>query len=707
MESARQKLAAEQLIKLIEVKAINATAMSLTWKRQKNEPLVQGYYIKWRGPPLTPDHSWVNVSDPRTQTVLINGLKPFTNYEFFVIPYHRTIQGMPSNSLDGTTYEAPPSLPPTNVRVRMLNLTTLRVLWRPPTADGINGILKGYQILIIGNTTEYSRNISTNERAASVTLFHLNPGKTYKVRVAAKTLAGIGVYHGTDTVTMNEDTLREHLRLANEGSDEGIWYILRRPWAIALLGIILWLIIVAFAVLVWYRWKNRRGKAGRNGMPFIKINDGSVLFTARDGFWLTGQHYGQHNQAQSLHSDQTNPMTPNQSEYYAAGPIPHLARAPYPGTLARTQSPHHYHYAQLPEGCLQNGMSTFYGMGRPEYQDDPSPYATTTLVMNGHSNTQPRFKRHDSANLHSPLPQPRLPTGPIPSGPPQHLLATVASNGSSGDGIILSDGYPTNKRGYNTQQELCQLGNGMNPRSSSRGALAGFHNSNSLHSSDSPHTDVSFVQSSDGTNGSGKGRTMNRGSPPRHILDFVPPPPPTEPPPHFDHTDVSNGYRPDYRDANHGRKLTSGGENYDSVSDLLLAQNNGYHPSPQPRDHSLYNGHSQHASTSTPKQFAKNRSRNGLRKYEKNGRRSRGTDDDESQRSSLMGGDEDDADDEGGIASHQITYDSDMDGGELSDGEVGTNRKSRRSNADSSFTYRPNVPVMGVSASTLSQSSCK
>jgi hypothetical protein len=120
-------------------------------------------------------------------------------------------------------YFSAPSLPPTNVRVRMLNLTTLRVLWRPPTADGINGILKGYQILIIGNTTEYSRNISTNERAASVTLFHLNPGKTYKVRVAAKTLAGIGVYHGTDTVTMNEDTLREHLRLANEGSDEGIW----------------------------------------------------------------------------------------------------------------------------------------------------------------------------------------------------------------------------------------------------------------------------------------------------------------------------------------------------------------------------------------------------------------------------------------------------------------------------------------------------
>lgn len=105
MEEARQKLSAEQLIKLQEVKAINSTAMLLTWKRQRNEPLVQGYYIKWRGPPLTPDNSWVNVTDSTAQSYIINGLKPFNNYEFFVIPYHQSVQGMPSNSLDGTTHE--------------------------------------------------------------------------------------------------------------------------------------------------------------------------------------------------------------------------------------------------------------------------------------------------------------------------------------------------------------------------------------------------------------------------------------------------------------------------------------------------------------------------------------------------------------------------------------------------------------------------
>lgn len=80
--------------------------MLLRWKRQRVEPLVQGYYIKWRGPPLNAENSWVNVTEPTDEQVVINGLKPFNNYEFFVIPYHQSVQGMPSNSLDGTTFES-------------------------------------------------------------------------------------------------------------------------------------------------------------------------------------------------------------------------------------------------------------------------------------------------------------------------------------------------------------------------------------------------------------------------------------------------------------------------------------------------------------------------------------------------------------------------------------------------------------------------
>lgn len=53
----------------------------------------------------TPHPGWVNISNAEAQSVIINGLKPFNSYEFFVIPYHQSVQGMPSNSLQNTTAE--------------------------------------------------------------------------------------------------------------------------------------------------------------------------------------------------------------------------------------------------------------------------------------------------------------------------------------------------------------------------------------------------------------------------------------------------------------------------------------------------------------------------------------------------------------------------------------------------------------------------
>lgn len=48
---ALKRISSEQLIKLEEVKTINSTAVRLFWKRKKVEDLIDGYYIKWKGPP--------------------------------------------------------------------------------------------------------------------------------------------------------------------------------------------------------------------------------------------------------------------------------------------------------------------------------------------------------------------------------------------------------------------------------------------------------------------------------------------------------------------------------------------------------------------------------------------------------------------------------------------------------------------------------
>uniref|UniRef100_A0A915AF13 Roundabout n=1 Tax=Parascaris univalens TaxID=6257 RepID=A0A915AF13_PARUN len=526
LDLARQRIASEQLLKLDEVKTINATAVQLTWKRRRIEPLVQGYYIKWRAVPGAvtsgSDSSWVNVSKANIDSYVIGGLRPFTNYEFFVIPYHKSVQGMPSNSLDGTTDESAPTSAPSDVRVRMMNLTTLRISWRPPPAGGINGVLKGFQIVILGSGAKYNRNITTNERAASVTLFHLVPSMTYSIKVAAKSNAGVGVFTEVQRVTMDEETLEEHNRIMSGmgSSSERILYVIKRPWFIAVAGVLMWMVFVALIALIWWRWKRSKGKAAaRLGMPFIKINDGSVHLTARDALWMDHTNF---NSAQrtlllnnSLNAAACNgpplyTQTPHQTDFYIDAHPHNEYAGNLMSTMDRSQSPHHYQYAAL-ASAPSSAMSTFCA----GQQDDPSPYATTTLVM---SNRQKWLKEH---MLRGPV----LPSNPVPSGPPPRFQDIASSQT-------------------------------INGRRSASARCS--------------------------SNGRSKAGTLNGGrrSPPKQtLLDFMPPPPPGAPPPE----DVPNAYLNGSVEPISNR-IVDASDHYDAVSDSLLRRDSRYSPRTQPTD---------------------------------------------------------------------------------------------------------------------------
>uniref|UniRef100_A0A0N5AAJ1 Down syndrome cell adhesion molecule-like protein Dscam2 n=1 Tax=Syphacia muris TaxID=451379 RepID=A0A0N5AAJ1_9BILA len=646
--NAWQQLASKQLVELAEVRTVNSTAVEVFWKTHQPDSAIDGYYIQWRRPG-SPDINYMKVSSRETQSAILNGLKPYTDYDFFVIPYHGSSRGRSSNSLEGKTDEAPPSEPPPEVRVRMMNLTTLRISWQKPPQKTLNGVCVGYQVNIIGGGLRYSRNITTNERAASVTLFHLEPNMSYTVKVAARTKAGIGVFRQLDPVLMNEQTLQEHKRLMHSSSGMGgFLQIFEKPWFIPVAAVLIWLILVGIIAFIYWKWRSLRGKSNR--MPFIKINDGSVQMSARDAMWMGRPNFSSTQRSLLLSGTAPNgncgappvyTQTPHNTDYYIDGQITH---GDYPvsflSTINRSQSPNHYHYASLSGNPI---VSNFCGTN--QIMDDPSPYATTTLVLNNRR----KWMQEDGV----PKP-PVLPSNPVPSGPPpRYLLSSDCNtmNGRRSANLITHPLVESRSQGF-------------------------------IRPDSPPHTDVTYVQSSDGTGGSSNARlkigTLGNGrrTPPKQtLMDFLPPPPLEAPPPESSQDIESPPKSASIKNDEKSYMRLCGNDLYDAVSENLL-----------PESEKRYNH-------SAP--LAMNRPNSRLR----TGCRSNGAgrqDEDDSQRSSLMM-------DENGCAPFCSSSEADEENSESEVGHV-RNRNDVSSSIDH-VQHRPLQPCMGISASTLSQNS--
>lgn len=78
----------------------------------------------------------------------LTDLKPHTVYEVFAtVP--SGLGGSISNLRRGKTMDGPPSAPPTDVRVGVINNTAAYVRWSPPPLHLLNGELTGYKVCIV------------------------------------------------------------------------------------------------------------------------------------------------------------------------------------------------------------------------------------------------------------------------------------------------------------------------------------------------------------------------------------------------------------------------------------------------------------------------------------------------------------------------------------------------------------------------------
>ncbi|KAG8185972.1 hypothetical protein JTE90_003530 [Oedothorax gibbosus] len=157
-------------ILLQDVVPLSSTSVKMTWKVQGASGFIEGFYIRFLDlSGGSRKYNMVTVLSGGSSTYTLGDLKKFTKYQFFLVPFYKSIEGPPSNSKTAQTSEDVPSAPPDNLQVRIVGPNSATISWSPPPPQHRNGMIQGYSIRVLDNSSHLHSHISTNASAMSLT----------------------------------------------------------------------------------------------------------------------------------------------------------------------------------------------------------------------------------------------------------------------------------------------------------------------------------------------------------------------------------------------------------------------------------------------------------------------------------------------------------------------------------------------------------
>ncbi|KAK8735056.1 hypothetical protein OTU49_005805 [Cherax quadricarinatus] len=277
------------LVTLLPPTPVSSTAIRLTWKVQEFADYMDGFYIRYRDLTSGTHHfrmeTVVRVGTG-TDAYTLTDLEKYTQYEFFIVPYHKNIHGHPSNSRIATTKEDVPSAPPSGVESLVLNRTSVVLSWLPPARAHTNGRIIRYSIRLFSNKTQPHSNLTVEGNLHSLTLHNLTYGVLFTATVAAHTKAGEGPSSGGHTWLQDP--------LATVGSDEArrvpspLMAVLRETWFIGAVGAAGFVALSVFVAVVCYRRKRNEKRA----MGGYKMEGRTMNGTMCGGLWIERGPWG-------------------------------------------------------------------------------------------------------------------------------------------------------------------------------------------------------------------------------------------------------------------------------------------------------------------------------------------------------------------------------------------------------------------------------
>ncbi|XP_071953982.1 receptor-type tyrosine-protein phosphatase delta-like isoform X3 [Antedon mediterranea] len=166
-----------------------AKSVTLSWTPANQEP-VNSYILQYRL--ASSENMYTEITDIPDTTYTVEGLLPFSSYEFKVIGVNTIGIGEPSLPVKVMTGELAPGSPPINVKVSLISSSTILVQWENPEIP--NGHITEYMVYYTDTPTSdlflWKTSITTNSQLTSIQ--GLKPLQLYSVRVAARTEVGYG-----------------------------------------------------------------------------------------------------------------------------------------------------------------------------------------------------------------------------------------------------------------------------------------------------------------------------------------------------------------------------------------------------------------------------------------------------------------------------------------------------------------------------------
>ncbi|XP_068151566.1 roundabout homolog 2 isoform X1 [Drosophila tropicalis] len=252
-------LQANDVVELLEANASDSTSVRLGWDIDSGQ-YIEGFYLYAREL-HSPEYKMLTLLNKGQglSSCTVPGLAKASTYEFFLVPFYKSIVGKPSNSRQVRTLEDVPEAPPYGMEAIQFNRTSVFLKWLPPQPNRTrNGVLTSYNVVVKGldvhNTTRIFKNMTIDAATPTLLLANLTTGVTYYIAVAAATRVGVGPFSKPailriDARTQSLDTGYTRYPISRDIADD----FLTQTWFIVLLGSIIAIIVFLLGALILFK----------------------------------------------------------------------------------------------------------------------------------------------------------------------------------------------------------------------------------------------------------------------------------------------------------------------------------------------------------------------------------------------------------------------------------------------------------------------